>query len=224
MARTCYDCGKPAVAPEQVSTFTGVPYRRNGWVGTTFVPYDKKYKSIKESKRTVCGLCFAQHEIKNMEAQGEDVTELQQYLAEIAEREVTARVQSDSHTSTNGVTNHATKSVAPTRRRRKAKRQQMTAEQATDFDRYSDANIQLVEGSLSCECQAYADTFTYKRWRAQGYQVQRGEHGIKIPVFANDQQVDEDSGEVTDAKRIKTTATVFCRHQVKSVESKAVAA
>ena len=81
-----------------------------------------------------------------------------------------------------------------------------------------------MESSLTCECQAYADTFTYKRWKAQGQQVKLGEHGIKIPVFANDQQIDEDTGEITDSKRIKTTASVFCRHQVKPVEAKAVAA
>src|SRR6266850_1687850 len=50
-----------------------------------------------------------------------------------------------------------------------------TPETAREFDRYSIANAVTVKQSLPCGCEPYVDVFTYRRWRAQGFQVQRRE-------------------------------------------------
>ena len=33
-----------------------------------------------------------------------------------------------------------------------------------------------------CGCEPYADVFTFNRWKAQGYFVRRGEHGVRLPI------------------------------------------
>lgn len=60
-----------------------------------------------------------------------------------------------------------------------------------------------VTAELACprrSCQAYRDIFTRRRWHAQGFAVLKTEHGTKITTFTG---------------HIKTTAEVFCRHQVR---------
>lgn len=89
----------------------------------------------------------------------------------------------------------------------------MTASQARSFDRYSVANAAQVEHSLACGCQAYKDVFTYNRWKAQGFQVQRGQKAVKLPVIKDVEREDGDTGE-TRQVRILGTGAVFCRHQV----------
>ena len=49
-----------------------------------------------------------------------------------------------------------------------------TPETARHFDRYSIANAVTVKQALPCGCEPYVDVFTYRRWKAQGFQVQRG--------------------------------------------------
>ena len=90
----------------------------------------------------------------------------------------------------------------------KTKAPAMTAEDARRFDRISPANAALVMASLSCECNPYRDVFTYRRWKAQGYQVRRGEHGIKLSGVRD--VVDKNG----DSKKIFFGTTVFCRCQV----------
>ena len=48
----------------------------------------------------------------------------------------------------------------------------MTAAEATSFATYSPTNAIHVRASLACGCQPYLDVFTYRRWQAQGFQVQ----------------------------------------------------
>ena len=118
-AHECAHCHKMTATPQQHTVLTPVPYKQNGWIGSTWIPYERKYKRIDETKIWLCGQCYAWEIMADLKNGGEDVTELQEYLAQLAkaEREVTASDQTDSHDSTHGDTNHATKSVASLRRR-----------------------------------------------------------------------------------------------------------
>lgn len=91
--------------------------------------------------------------------------------------------------------------------------QTFTAETATQFERYSEANAEVLHEACP-ECQAYIDWFTYKRWLAQGFQVQRGEHGTKLTILA--ERKDKEDPEKTYKAPWRTT--VFCRHQVQPIE------
>jgi len=94
----------------------------------------------------------------------------------------------------------------------------MTPEQATSFNRVSIINASIVSHSLSCGCQPYQDVFTYNRWLAQGYQVQRGEHSLKLGIIKEVER-ETDNGE-TELRKIFGNAHVFCRHQVKPIDGK----
>lgn len=95
----------------------------------------------------------------------------------------------------------------------KTKRPAMTAEQATHFDRISPANMIILRACLRCDCSPYQDVFTYNRWKAQGYQVRRGEKSIKLPLVKDIVTEDEESETVT-THRILGASFVFCRCQV----------
>jgi len=90
----------------------------------------------------------------------------------------------------------------------KTKAPAMTPAEATRFERISLANAAMVAASLTCDCSPYRDVFTYRRWKAQGYQVRRGEHGIKLSGVRD---VEDKNG---DSKKIFFGTTVFCRCQV----------
>ena len=92
----------------------------------------------------------------------------------------------------------------------------MTRLQAVSFDRFSVANAVTVETSLSCGCRAYEDVYTYRRWRAQGYQVIKGERAIKLPQVRVVLVENKETGETTD-RRLFHTAAVFCKHQVNPI-------
>ena len=108
-----------------------------------------------------------------------------------------------------------------TRRRRHTNRRQvkhppMTPKQATSFDRFSVANHTIVKRTLHCDCNPYKDVFTYGRWKAQGYQVRRGEHGIHIPVISTTLTPNEEDEEQLEERKLFHSAVVFCRCQVDS--------
>ena len=94
--------------------------------------------------------------------------------------------------------------------------QAMTAETATIFTHgHSAAHVALLAQEASargCNCQAYRDWFTYRRWQAQGCQIRKGEHGTKITTWVHYTRKDKD-GQEHDRSRPKGT-TVFCRCQV----------
>lgn len=92
-------------------------------------------------------------------------------------------------------------------------RNQMTSEQAKTFETYSVKNAMILTMKCS-KCQPYKDWFTYARWRAQGWQVQKGEKGTRIGVVKYYDVKDEETNEV-ETKQYLGTASVFCRHQVK---------
>src|SRR5882724_11616053 len=92
-----------------------------------------------------------------------------------------------------------------------------TPETARQFDRYSIANAVTVKQSLPCGCEPYVDVFTYRRWKGQGFQVQRGERALRLPLIYSRTETDPQTGEEHTAQRIGRSA-VFCRHQVKPVQ------
>lgn len=89
----------------------------------------------------------------------------------------------------------------------------MDANTAKNFAHRSAANAAIVEGSFSCECEAYADIFTYDRWLAQGLVVIKGQKGTKIQTWKVILK-ENDEGEKVPVGRRPWTSTVFCRHQV----------
>src|SRR5436305_1734345 len=58
---------------------------------------------------------------------------------------------------------------------------QMSEAEAKHFEGFSLANATLLTQAAAergCSCAPYEDWFTYDRWRAQGMQVQKGQHGV----------------------------------------------
>lgn len=90
----------------------------------------------------------------------------------------------------------------------------MMAEGARSFDHISQQNMAILDEVAhdhGCTCQPYQDWFTYQRWSAQGFQVQKGEHGTRLTVFVS-KKIEEDGKEkVVSFPRV---TTVFCRCQV----------
>ena len=99
----------------------------------------------------------------------------------------------------------------------RAKRPQMSAQQATMFDRFSVGNAVMAESALDCGCKAYETIFTYNRWKAQGYQVIRGQKAVHLPMVKEVER-DAENGE-TKTKRIFTSSSVFCKHQVEPIKA-----
>lgn len=93
----------------------------------------------------------------------------------------------------------------------------MTSEQATQFNRFSLMNALTVANALPCGCEPYKDVYTFNRWKAQGFIVKKGEHGVKIPVIGTNIKHDEKTGQDVTKKYISNSA-VFCRCQVKKLE------
>lgn len=91
-----------------------------------------------------------------------------------------------------------------------------TPETARQFDRYSVANAVAVKQALACGCEPYRDVFTYQRWKAQGFQVQRGERALRLPLVYAREVVDPETDATHNERRLGRSA-VFCRHQVKQV-------
>ena len=99
----------------------------------------------------------------------------------------------------------------------------MTAEQARTFDGHSAANATILTHAAEqrgCQCKPYQDWYTYKRWRAQGMQVQKGEKGTKLGTFIPTYTTDSDTGEKVKTGTRPWTSHVFCRCQVKPVEKR----
>ena len=96
------------------------------------------------------------------------------------------------------------------------KQQQMTAEQAMSFERgISMTSVLLLTAEAErrgCGCVPYTDWYTYRRWQALGYQVQKGEKGFRLAVF---REVEDREGKT---RSIPWSTTVFCKCQVKPME------
>lgn len=96
--------------------------------------------------------------------------------------------------------------------------EKMTAQEATTFNRKSATNAEILHFTANlkgCECEAYADWFTYNRWQVQGYQVQRGERGTKVTTYVHgEKEVTVNGVTTTKAYSYPRSTTVFCRCQV----------
>lgn len=89
----------------------------------------------------------------------------------------------------------------------------MTRTEALSFDRYSVTNALAVDAALECGCEPYVDVFTYRRWRALGFQVAKGQRAIKLPQVRLVDRENKETGEM-EQKRVFHTSAVFCRHQL----------
>lgn len=106
--------------------------------------------------------------------------------------------------------------------RHKRERPAMTAEEAQSFSTFSITNAMIVAESFPCGCEPYEDVFTFNRWLAQGFAVQKGQKATKITVWVDARPTDRDGdgddspSDTRPAKR-PITSNVFCRHQVAEV-------
>jgi len=94
--------------------------------------------------------------------------------------------------------------------------QQMTADQARDFGHFSVHNA--VQAQMACpegSCEAYSDIFTFRRWRAQGFVVRKGEKGTTVTTWIPKTRNTEN--EEQNTKRRPKRAVLFCRHQVERI-------
>ena len=77
---------------ETISEFDPVYYKRNGWIGENFIPYEKKIKRMAERKETLCGICAAMFYAEQYEERNDmDADELRDDLFALAQGEVEAR-------------------------------------------------------------------------------------------------------------------------------------
>jgi len=100
--------------------------------------------------------------------------------------------------------------------------QPMTAEQARTFEHgmslanYQQLKVSLMERRSDCRCEPYTDCFTFRRWKAQGRSVRKGEKSHRLTCWIEGEKEDQETGEVKTFKR-PWTAHVFCRCQVDEV-------
>lgn len=97
--------------------------------------------------------------------------------------------------------------------------QQMTADDARQFDHFSVHNA--VQAEMACaegSCHAYTDIFTFRRWRAQGFIVRKGEKGTTVTTWVP-VPTQNDTDETTVRRRPKR-AVLFCRHQVERLKAR----
>ena len=208
--KTCSNCELPILGePQPYENHEPIYYKRNGWVGDKFIPYEKKIREVKIKKSWLCGYCYATKEIEVMREGGKDVNELETALLAIADKEVAARVNDTATTPDQ----KSSKSKTTTKRR---KREPMTSDQARSFQAYSAENATTVVMNLDCGCEPYVDVFTYNRWKVQGFQVQKGMKSIKIPVYGTSTGENEDGEVVTS--RYRTVGRVFCKCQVQKIK------
>ena len=94
---------------------------------------------------------------------------------------------------------------------------EMSPDEARSFDRYSVSNAARVMAERGCGCEPYVDVFTYRRWLAQGFQVQKGERSIRIPTIRYVERKNRQTGQ-PERVRLMQTSSVFCRCQVQAQE------
>lgn len=76
--------------------------------------------------------------------------------------------------------------------------------------------LTMAAQARGCTCEPYRDWFTYRRWQAQGYQVQKGEHGVKLTTY---RPITETKHGKEVRKTIPRTTSVFCRCQVQAKDT-----
>jgi len=107
-------------------------------------------------------------------------------------------------------------------------RAKMTPSEATNFAGVSIASVLQIQSAIadravqgthvSCECQPYADVFTFARWKALGMSVKKGEKALRISTFAptgRTRSETNDEGEETERAILRPVeCCLFCRCQV----------
>jgi hypothetical protein len=89
----------------------------------------------------------------------------------------------------------------------------LTREAATTFARESTSNAVLLKSILTCACNPYQDVFTFNRWKAQNMCVNKGSHGIHLPLVKVIDETDA-NGNKTQTRKVLGQSVVFCRCQV----------
>jgi len=87
----------------------------------------------------------------------------------------------------------------------------MTEKEAKKFKYFSIKNARTLEGVCE-DCKPYKDWFTYRRWKAQGEQIAKGQRGTQIKILV-EREIKTENGEIKK-ERYPRTVTVFCRHQL----------
>ena len=98
--------------------------------------------------------------------------------------------------------------------------QSLTGAKVPTFDYWSIAHYKILLATAEergCNCKPYEDWFTFKTWSDLGYQVQKGEHGVKLTTWIVTEKTQAD-GTKKISKRPKGYS-VFCHCQVKSKEA-----
>ena len=86
----------------------------------------------------------------------------------------------------------------------------------------------LAKGLPESEIQPRVNIFTYEAWRAQGRQVCKGEHGVKVLTYITHDVASKDPEDTNPDGTVKTrvarrpwTTTVFHVSQTKAIEQAA---
>lgn len=93
---------------------------------------------------------------------------------------------------------------------------EMSPEQAQHFDHKSltsEMILTMVAEAKGCSCRPYVDWYTYRRWQALGYQVQKGEKGTRLTTYIKVTKTDDKGNE--KEVTVPRSVSVFCRCQVK---------
>jgi len=99
-----------------------------------------------------------------------------------------------------------------------ATQQSMTVEDARNFEHFSVHNA--VQAEMACTeqtCRAYIDIFTFRRWRAQGLVVRKGEKGTTITTWIADARAKANADDTQASRQRPKRAVLFCRHQVEAI-------
>lgn len=67
----------------------------------------------------------------------------------------------------------------------------------------------IARGIPETDIKPRENVFTYNAWLAQGRQVRRGEHGVKITTFVEIKPKDGDDGDASKTYKRPQTTTVF---------------
>ena len=107
-----------------------------------------------------------------------------------------------------------------------ASKHKMTKAEAQTFENgYSKTHAAMLmteAEARGCDCIPYQDWFTYNRWQALGYQVQRDEKGFCLTTYPTREEEDPKTGKKVKKSR-PWRAYVFCRCQVKRKEERKAA-
>ena len=219
--KTCHHCNLPATNPQPWEEHTqSWEHKRTGWIGDQFIPYERvRARKVVQRKITLCGLCMA---LAVVETYGEEYAmSMKDEIWEMIEKELAGRA---NQASSNDNGNPLSKpNVSRKRKGRKAKRAQMTADEARSFDGYSETNTNLLTALLECSCSPYLDVYTYARGQAQGFQVRKmdkskGEGAYKLPLYRTVEKED-DEGNVKQVSIPAGNSNVFCRCQVDEMKA-----